>query len=84
MAKFDANRVIEHLKQKWQGKPCPMCGHGNWKVQDSTYQLIEFNEGRFVLGGSVIPIVPVTCSNCGNTVLINAIMAGTVKRKEES
>jgi hypothetical protein len=76
MAKFDGSKAIEHLRTKWAGRPCPMCGVNNWSVQDSTYQLLEFNQGTLVVGGPVIPIVPVVCNNCGNTILVNAIIAG--------
>lgn len=76
MAKFDASKAIEHLRTKWHGRPCPMCGAGNWNVQDSTYQLLEFNQGGLVIGGPVIPVIPIVCSNCGNTLLVNAITAG--------
>jgi hypothetical protein len=56
-----------------------MCGKGPWNVQDSTFQLTEYNEGSFVVGGPVIPVVPVICGNCGHTVLVNAILSGVVK-----
>lgn len=78
MAKFDGSKAVEHLRAKWHGRSCQMCGAGNWNVQDSTYQLIEFNQGGLVLGGPVIPVIPITCSNCGNTILLNAITAGIV------
>jgi hypothetical protein len=79
MAKFDGQKVIEHLKAKWAGRPCPLCLVGNWNVHDSTFQLTEFNEGSMVIGGPVIPVIPVICNNCGNTVLVNAITAGLIK-----
>jgi hypothetical protein len=79
MTKIDGTRLIEHLRQKWMGRPCPMCGVGNWNVQDTTFELREFNEGNLIVGGGpIIPIVPVICSNCGNTVLVNALSAGLV------
>lgn len=56
-----------------------MCGVGDWNVQDSTYQLLEYNQGAMVIGGPVIPVIPVVCTNCGNTILINAIIAGVLK-----
>ncbi len=79
MAKFDGQLAIAHLQQKWAGRTCPMCLVGNWSVQDSTYQLTEFNEGSLVIGGPVIPVIPVICNNCGNTILVNAITAGVLK-----
>ena len=79
MAKFDGNKVIAHFRAKWAGRSCPMCGIGRWNVQDSTYQLLEFNQGSLVFGGPVIPVIPVVCNNCGNTLLVNAIIAGVIE-----
>ena len=79
MAKFDSRQAIAYLQTKWQNRPCPLCGVGNWNVQDSTYQLTEFNQGTMVLGGPLIPVIPVVCGNCGNRVLVNAIIAGILK-----
>lgn len=76
MAKFDGSKAIEYLREKWLGRPCPMCGVGNWSVQDSTYQLLQFNQNALVGGGPVIPVIPVVCNNCGNTILVNALTAG--------
>ncbi len=80
MAKFDDQIVISHLQNKWGSQhPCTMCGKGPWNVHESTYQLTEYNEGNLVIGGPVIPVIPVICGNCGYTVLVNAILAGVVK-----
>ena len=84
MAKYDNAKAIAHLQTKWGARACPMCGQGPWKVQDSTFQLTEYNEPGMVIGGPVIPVVPVTCSNCGNTVLVNAILAEVVKPQPPS
>lgn len=83
MAKFEGHQAIAHLQNKWSGRPCPMCATGNWNVQDSTFQLTEFNQGAMVLGGPVIPVIPIVCNNCGNTLLINAITAGVIKPEKE-
>ena len=82
MSKLDSEKLIGHLKQKWGGQKCPMCHQGKWSVQDNVYELRGFHGGSMVFGGSaLIPIVPVTCDNCGNTILVNGIMAGVVDRK---
>lgn len=83
MAKIEPEKVIEHLKAKWGGKPCPMCGSGPWNVQNSTFQLSEFSEGNLVIGGPVIPVVPVICGNCGYVTLVNAIVAGVQKPQQQ-
>lgn len=53
-----------------------MCGASAWAIQDKTFLMLEFNENGLILGGPVIVVIPVICSNCGNTVLINPKLAG--------
>ncbi len=55
-----------------------MCGKGPWNVQEKVFQLNEFHQGGFVVGGPLIPVIPVSCENCGHTVLVNAIIAGAL------
>ena len=81
MSKIDGNKTIRYLNEKWQGRGCPLCGGKAWDLTDKAFELREFNDGDIVLGGpnnAIIPLVPVTCQKCGNTVLINAIQAGLV------
>ena len=78
MSSFDTNKVIAFIAQKWSGRSCPMCGSGPWSVQDKVFQLSEFHDGNMVIGGPLIPVVPVTCNNCGYTVVVNAILAGAI------
>jgi len=83
MSKINNQIMIEHLREKWKN-PCPMCGINNWNVQDTAYELREFHGGNVVFGsGPIIPVVPVICANCGNVVLVNAIVAGAVEKPEE-
>jgi len=78
--KVDSQKLLNHLNSKWQGRPCQMCGVGNWTVSDSIFELREYNQGNMVIGGGpLIPVVPVTCNNCGNTVFVNAIKAGLIE-----
>ena len=78
MNEREFEKLIEYLEQKWGSDPrCPMCGHHEWNVHGTSFELREFHEGNLVIGGgTVIPVVPVMCINCGNTVLVNAIHAG--------
>jgi predicted nucleic-acid-binding Zn-ribbon protein len=78
MGNFDTNKFIAFISQKWSGRRCPMCGSGPWSVQDKVFQLTEFHDGNMVIGGPLVPVVPVTCSNCGYTVVVNAILSGAV------
>lgn len=84
MAKFNAQKIIDHLKDKWQNRTCPLCGHGNWNVSDSVYELREFNDGALMVGGApIVPVVPVTCNNCGNTIMVNAILSGAIETSKK-
>lgn len=61
-----------------------MCEVDDWSVQDKAFEVREFYHGDLVVGrGVVIPVIPVVCQNCGNTVLVNAIVAGVVEPDEE-
>lgn len=81
--KEEADKLVAYLKEKWKGKSCPMCQTGNWIVQDNCFQITQYNAVAFVIGGPVIPIIPVICNNCSNTLLINAILAGVITPKEK-
>lgn len=84
MTDSKSEKIIKHLSDKWKGRSCPMCGAGNWNVSDKVFEIREFHDGNLVLGsGPIIPLVPVTCDNCGNVILVNAIVAGSVSPKKE-
>ena len=84
MSSLDTNKFIAFIEQKWGGRLCPMCGSGPWSVHDKVFQFSEFNEGNMVIGGPLIPVVPVTCNNCGYTVVVNAILAGAIPAPAQS
>jgi hypothetical protein len=78
MSSFDTEKFIAFIGQKWGGRSCPMCGNGPWTVQDKVFQLSEYHGGDLVVGGPLVPLVPVTCTNCGYTVVVNAILSGAI------
>ena len=83
----EKKKVLQHLEASWQGnKSCPVCTHNQWHFGDSVFQLMEFVDGvALKVGGVVIPLIPLTCKTCGNTLLFNAIRLGAVSQsKKES
>ena len=79
--KINTQKVITHLNEKWKNRPCPMCGSNSWNVSDKVYELREFHGGTLMLGnGPIFPVVPVSCNNCGNSVLVNAIFTGVIDK----
>lgn len=61
--------AIEWLQEKWGDNPCPYCGVLGWEV--SSPVAIQLASGE-----TVTPSFPVMCSNCGQTVFVNAVRAG--------
>jgi len=83
MSEIKSEKLLQHLKEKWRGRTCPMCNTANWNVSDRVFELREFQGGNLVIGGSLVPVVPVTCANCGNTILVNAFVSGAIERPQE-
>ena len=64
---------------------CPACQQrGTLSVMPTLMELREFHGGDFVIGGSpIVPLVVLTCNNCGNTILINALVVGLLDEQTE-
>lgn len=64
------------------GIVCPICGQRHWNINDVVIESREFQNGDFILGGesAIIPFVSLNCTNCGNTILFNALHLGVVNR----
>ena len=79
----NGDKLIKFINGKWQGRACPMCGIGKWVVTDKIFELREYNDGNLVVGKncSVVPVVPIICENCGNTIFVNAMIAEAVEEK---
>lgn len=79
----DLKDLINQLNNKWRNKNCPMCGQSSLIVDHKVYEVREFNNGSLISTAkdiSIIPIVPITCKECGYTMFINAILTKTVSR----
>lgn len=82
-----AGKVIQHLNNNRQnGRPCNFCGNNNWMINDTIWELREFNDGNLVVGGDsfIMPIIAISCSKCGNTQFINAIKLGVIEPQKEA
>lgn len=83
MSSYDTDKLMHELNNKWGKKICPMCGQNVWSVQDKCYELRQFNREGFMVGGPIVPVVPISCQNCGNTLLINALIAGVIDKDKK-
>jgi len=70
------NRCLPNLK-------CECCGEGKWILSDNIVTMPNYT-GGIVLGGNILPHIPLICSNCGNTKFFNAITMGVIKKGEDT
>ena len=79
---IDEKKINEYLKQI---KPpaCPLCGNKDWTVSNQVFQALEYHENTLIANGATLPIVPLTCVNCGNTYFINALIAKLIEPQNQ-
>lgn len=77
--KVNKEQLISTINNKWATKNCPMCGNNNWNIDTDMMTMVGVGEDKSVkLGGKMIPVVSITCNNCGNTVFVNPLAIGCV------
>lgn len=76
--------LIEKLNLIWKNKICDVCSEKSWNINDTIFELREFQGGGMVIGGnsSIQPLISMTCNNCGNTKFLNAIKLGITNPQE--
>jgi hypothetical protein len=74
-----SENLLNWIKTHWlPNAKCPMCDHSQWGVNDAVFEMREFFQGNMVIGGKIIPVVPISCSHCGNTIFLNALQIGLI------
>lgn len=81
-------KKIEEAIKKKTGQmnfKCPVCTNNHFSLAGGfTNESLSDNVGNIVLGGSVLPSVPIVCTNCGNTFFLNAKVLGLKENSEEA
>jgi len=74
-------QFVEHLRNKWKQRICPVCGSREWTVPNCLFELREFSGGKLVIGGgmNVYSVVPVICESCGYSLFFSAARSGLAK-----
>lgn len=79
--------IIKEAVNKWiKDYHCEICKNTNWLIDPFMVNLPVTNKVVVTLGGSVLPLLPITCSKCGNTHLLNLSILGLtemIKGKED-
>lgn len=81
--KINQEKIQEYVK-KISPPECPLCHHRNWSINDTIFQLTEFQHGNIIFGGNqtIFPVIPITCDNCGNAYFINPLKAGIITKED--
>jgi hypothetical protein len=81
LTEAQTKKVIERIRAKGEPPTCTVCGSQSWSITPYLAEVRMFHGRDFVLGGTSIPLVPVICNTCGNTLLISAIVLGIIDRE---
>jgi predicted nucleic-acid-binding Zn-ribbon protein len=81
-----AEILIRWLDQKIpQGLICSACGKDDWNLAPTISTTMVLGGTSIMIGGTIQPLVTLTCKNCGHTVFFNALISGVMKaEKKES
>jgi ribosomal protein S27AE len=59
-------KIVEIFKQKGVTLKCPMCGNSKFILIDGYFtNLLQGDLKYYTIGGTSIPTIAATCSNCG-------------------
>jgi len=80
---LDANtieRIIKHLKSAWTVQACPMCRKSSWEVHGPITFALGTPESSGTQGQN-LPCAAIVCQSCGNSLIINLVVAGIVRAR---
>lgn len=75
----ERKKINDFLEIKWKSPHnCSICHKNSWNISKEVFELRPFYGGGLkMLSPSVVaPVIIITCANCGNTIFINALIAG--------
>lgn len=82
LTKEQTEILLDWLDKQWKTpQSCPICKNTDWKIPESILEIREFEDGDLVAfpqDSSIVPVVSVTCTNCGYTFLINLKSIGLI------
>ncbi|MBI4799088.1 MAG: hypothetical protein HY794_10205 [Desulfarculus sp.] len=73
-----ASQLMAHIQAKWSAEACcPLCQGTQWEVGGQCFELRPWRQGGQDLASDYfLPVLPVICSQCGHTLLLNPRAAG--------
>jgi hypothetical protein len=76
------DRVMRALNERTAETPeefttCSFCHHREWTVSTGyVFLAVQDDPGNIQLGGRGLPLFPLTCTTCGNTLFFNLMVLG--------
>jgi hypothetical protein len=71
------SKIADHLKKTWRSAGCLLCGCTTWELHGHLTLLLGDAPGATVTPEG-LPSVAVVCQRCGNTILINLVVANAL------
>jgi hypothetical protein len=83
LAKDQISLFLNRLEENWPDpKTCPVCRNTTWDTIDIVFELKGYeSKSQPSTTPTIMPVVPVTCKTCGNTVLFNLISMGVLEKR---
>lgn len=83
--KINTDSLRESFSKKWKNFKCNCCEQNDWNIADEIYELRAFRWWNIIIWKiPIIPIIPVTCNNCWNTIFINAIVLKLIDNSKKN
>lgn len=82
--KKEKEKIIETLVRKVPSLECPMCHNRHFILADGYTMLgVQDSKEHWIMGGSVMPVIGLVCSQCG-FISFHALGAlGLLEKKEK-
>ena len=72
------DKAVDWITTQWGTSDCPFHGPTDWYVGRVLAEARSYGPVAGFSNKSVYPFIVVTCTKCGYSVLVNAIVAGVV------
>jgi len=74
----EQKKIVSNKLSFLKESPCFICKSKSWIISDKIFEIREFLGGslRIDVNTSILPLISVTCSKCGNVIFFNALTLG--------
>lgn len=79
LAPNEIKQLSEFINARWSTKKCSMCGSNNWDITGHITLIVSDVPGLMQVGSPALPCAAAICQFCGNTVIVNLVVAGIVR-----